>query len=95
MSTGEINITVSAEDFQHYWRQMKERTALSVSGAHFGHYKAVGHSDFLSEVHALKLFSSITERPLLYCFGALPVFVIRKSFRACTSDRKSEFPAAL
>ena len=55
MSTGEINITVSAEDFQHYWRQMKERTALSVSGAHFGHYKAVGHSDFLSEVHALKL----------------------------------------
>ena len=54
MSTGEINITVSAEDFQHYWRQMKERTALSVSGAHFGHYKAVGHLEFLSEVHALK-----------------------------------------
>ena len=55
MGAGEINITVSAEVFQHYWRQVKDRPELFVSGVHFGHYKAAGHSDFLSEVHALKL----------------------------------------
>ena len=38
--------------FQHYWRRMKERTASSFSGRHFGNYKAAAHSDFLSEVHA-------------------------------------------
>ena len=31
---------------------MKERTASSFSGRHFGHYKAAAHSDFLLEVHA-------------------------------------------
>ena len=32
---------------------MKERTASSFSGRHFGHYKAASHSDFLlPEVHA-------------------------------------------
>ena len=56
MGAGEIYITVSVEDFQHYWRQMKDRTASSVSGVHFGHYKAAGQSDFPSEVHALKLY---------------------------------------
>ena len=60
MGAGEINITVSAEDFQHYWRQMKDRTSLSVSGVHFGHYKAAGNLDFLSEVHTLK-YSLITK----------------------------------
>ena len=55
MGAGEINITVSAEDFQHYWRRMKKRTSSSISGVHFCHYKAAGHSDFLSEMHALKL----------------------------------------
>ena len=31
---------------------MKERTASSFSGRHFGHYKAAAHSELLSEVHA-------------------------------------------
>ena len=43
---------ITKEDFQHYWRRMKERTASSYSGRHFGHYKAAAHSDYLLEVHA-------------------------------------------
>ena len=31
---------------------MKEKTATSYSGRHFGHYKAAAHSDYLSEVRA-------------------------------------------
>ena len=34
---------------------MKERTASSYSGRHFGHYKAAAHSEYLSEVHAKHL----------------------------------------
>ena len=52
MGNGEVSIIVTKEDFQHYWKQMKERTASSISGRHFGHYGAAAHSDLLSEVHA-------------------------------------------
>ena len=55
MEGGEVNIVVSVEDFQHYWRRAKEKTASSFSDLHFGHYKAIAASDFLSKVHTLKL----------------------------------------
>ena len=55
MQNGEVNIIISQEYFQHYWKRVKERTSSSFSGLHFGHYKAAAHSDFLSKVHALKL----------------------------------------
>ena len=54
MGTGEVNITVSPEDFQYYWRQIKERISSSYSKLHFGHYKSAAHSDFLSSCHATK-----------------------------------------
>ena len=53
MGDGEVSVIVIEEDIQHYWWRMKERTALSCSGCHFGHYKAAAHSDYLSEVHAM------------------------------------------
>ena len=53
--SGEVYIVVSMEDFQHYWKRAKEKTASSFSGLHFGHYKAIAHSDILSKVHALNL----------------------------------------
>ena len=34
---------------------MKERTSSSYSGRHLGNYKAVAHSEYLSEVHARTL----------------------------------------
>ena len=55
MGEGEVNIIITKEDFQHYWRRMKERTASSYSRRHFGHYKAAAHSEYLSEVHARML----------------------------------------
>ena len=52
MGEGEVSIIITKEDFQHYWKRVKERTASSYSGRHFGHYKSAAHSDYLSEVHA-------------------------------------------
>ena len=46
MGDGEVSVIVIEEDFQHYWWRMKERTALSCSGRHFGLYKT-------AEVHAM------------------------------------------
>ena len=55
MGTGEVNITISVEDFQYYWRRVKECISSSYSKLHFGHYKSAAHSDFLSACHAAKL----------------------------------------
>ena len=53
MEAGNVDIVVTKDDFQYYWKRAKERTSSSFSGYHFGHYKAVAYSDALSEVHAL------------------------------------------
>eukprot|EP00956_Cyclotella_meneghiniana_P035709 scaffold117520_cov80-Cyclotella_meneghiniana.AAC.3 len=51
----QISLSISTEDFQEYWRHMKERTSSSYSGLHFGHYKALSRSDSLSELFARKV----------------------------------------
>lgn len=48
-----IPASVSKEDFQLYWKSVKERTSSSMSGLHFGHWKAAARSDELSEIHAV------------------------------------------
>ena len=55
MKDGKVDIVVTVDDFKHYWRRAKERTSSSYSKLHFGHYKLAGFSDYLLEVHALKL----------------------------------------
>ena len=55
MKDGEVDIVITEEDFRHYWRRARERTASSFSKLHFGHYKAAAYSQYMSEVHALKL----------------------------------------
>ena len=55
MGNGEVSIIITKEDFQHYWRRVKEHTVSSFLGRHFGHYAAAAHSDLLSEVHARHL----------------------------------------
>ena len=40
------------EDFIHCWGGSREKTASSLSGRHFGHYKAASRSHQLSELHA-------------------------------------------
>ncbi|MGB0809178.1 MAG: reverse transcriptase domain-containing protein, partial [bacterium] len=60
MGNGEISISVSQEDFQYYWRRVKERTSSSLSGIHFGHYKSMAHDDNLSQLMARKLSLTTT-----------------------------------
>jgi hypothetical protein len=40
-------------DFQSYWKVAKECISSSMSGIHFGHYKAASKDDCLSEKHAV------------------------------------------
>ena len=55
MESGEVDIVITADYFQHYWRRAKEKTLSSYSKLHFGHYKAAAKSDLLSKVQALKM----------------------------------------
>jgi len=48
-----IPMTVSKEDYQRHWRRSREKTSSSMSGLHFGHWKAAAESDLLSEIHAM------------------------------------------
>jgi len=47
---GEVDIVITQDDFQHYWKRANERTSSSYSGLHFGHYKAAAFSDKLSHI---------------------------------------------
>jgi len=53
-----VPMTVSKEDYQRHWRRSREKSSLSMSGLHFGHWKAAAESDLLSEIHAM--FTEIT-----------------------------------
>ena len=55
-----ISCEITKEDFQKYWRKTKERTSSSISGLHFGHYKAAAANDTLSEIHALMTELAVT-----------------------------------
>lgn len=48
----QICTSISVTDFQTYWRRAPEKTSSSISGLHFGHYKAASFSPALSEFHA-------------------------------------------
>jgi hypothetical protein len=54
-STEEISNFVSTEDFQYFWSRSDEFVQSSYSNIHFGHYKAVSHSRYLSSLEAAKL----------------------------------------
>jgi hypothetical protein len=56
---GKLSIIRTKEDFQHYWRRVKERTASSFLGPHFSHYASTAHSDLLSEAHTHHLTFTI------------------------------------
>lgn len=48
-----LSCTITKEDFQHFWKKSRERTSSSISGLHYGHYKAAAEDDLLSKIHAL------------------------------------------
>jgi hypothetical protein len=41
MGEGEVSVVITQEDYQYYWRKVKESTSSSLSGLHFGHYKSM------------------------------------------------------
>jgi len=55
VSREEVATFVTAEDYQYYWKRVKERTYSSYSRLHFGHYIAAADSEVLSTSHADKL----------------------------------------
>ena len=55
MEAGEVDIVVTADDFQHYWKRAKEKTSSSYSKLHFGHYKAAAYDNNLAALHCVKL----------------------------------------
>jgi hypothetical protein len=55
-----ISCEITRHDFQQHWRKARERTSSSLSGLHYGHYKAATDSDYLSEVHALMTELAVT-----------------------------------
>jgi hypothetical protein len=48
-------IIISPEDFKHFWRKVNKFTSSSMSGVHYGHYKAAIQDDLNTEVLARQL----------------------------------------
>ena len=48
-----VEILITLQDFQWYWKGCREKTSSSISGLHFGHWKAAAESEELSELHAM------------------------------------------
>jgi hypothetical protein len=55
-----ISCKITKEDYQHYWKKPRECTSSSISGLHYGTYKAAAHSDHLSKIHALLTELTVT-----------------------------------
>ena len=55
MTNGDATITITPEEFQYFWKRVKERTSSSLSGIHYGHYKAAANSDRISGFLAKKI----------------------------------------
>ena len=49
-----VNTRINGMQWQQRWRTASEKTSSSISGLHFGHYKAGAASDSISHFHALK-----------------------------------------
>ena len=48
-------IVITPEDFKRFWWKVNEFTSLSMSGVHYGHYKAAIQDDIISSALALQL----------------------------------------
>ena len=55
LTNGEVKIDISPEEFQYFWKRIREGTASSYSGVHYGHYKAAAHSEKISQFLAKKI----------------------------------------
>jgi hypothetical protein len=58
-ATDHIDTSFSRKVFQAYWKKAWECTSSSISGLHFGHYKAATKNDRLSEIHAVSIDTAV------------------------------------
>jgi len=47
-----VSSILSPDNFRMHWHRAKESTSSSISGLHFGHYKAAVQDNLLSHLHA-------------------------------------------
>jgi hypothetical protein len=50
-----VSITITPQQWKQYWKVVNERTLLSESGLHFGHYIVGSNSDIISHYHAARV----------------------------------------
>ena len=55
LTNGEVTVTISPEEFKYFWKKITENTSSSISGIHYGHYKAAALSDPLAAFMAKKI----------------------------------------
>ena len=55
LTNGEITVEITKEEFQYFWKRIREGTASSYSGIHYGHYKAAAHSEKISNFLSKKI----------------------------------------
>ena len=48
LTNGKVSIIITPEEFSAYWKKSREGISSSISGIHFGHYKAAATSHVLS-----------------------------------------------
>ena len=72
--------TVSLQHYQAHWKRSKECTSSSISGLHFGYWKAAAESNFLSKLHALftDIVISTSHSPIQWQQGLLVMLEKKK-----------------
>ena len=74
-----IPCKITCHNFQQHWQCTHEQTSSSLSGLHYGPYKAAAQDNFLSELHAIMTKLAITSKaPLQHWQSSLSVMLKKK-----------------
>ena len=73
-----IPCKITCHNFQQHWWHICQRTSSSLSGLHYGHYKAAAQDDFLSEIHAIMTKLAITGEAPLQCWQSSLSMMLKK-----------------
>ena len=94
LTNGEVTIKITPEEFQYFWKRIREGTASSYSGVHYGHYKAAAHSEKLSRFLARKitLISRTRTPPDRWSYG-LTVMLEKIAGMALVNKLRAKYPA--
>ena len=74
-----MSTCVTAEDYQYYWKRVKERSSLSYSRLHYGHYVAAADSKILFALHAAEISEAARRGVSLERWGFGVTFLLEKN----------------